>query len=145
MVTTNQDGEHLRLLSIFHYVVAGLAALFSFLPLFYTAMGWFILHAPPDPHQKGGPPPEIFGWILIVVGVAFFLLGMAFSICVAISGRCLARRRGYWFAFVLACVECLFFPFGIILGVFTLIVLVRPAVKVLFGIAPAPVVGPASS
>jgi hypothetical protein len=26
----NQDAEHLRLLSIFHYIVGGLAALFSF-------------------------------------------------------------------------------------------------------------------
>src|SRR5260370_41390118 len=29
----NQDAEHLRLLAIFHYVVAGLAALFSLFPL----------------------------------------------------------------------------------------------------------------
>jgi hypothetical protein len=29
----NQDKEHLRLLAIFHYVVASLAALFSPLPL----------------------------------------------------------------------------------------------------------------
>jgi uncharacterized membrane protein YuzA (DUF378 family) len=29
----NQDAEHLRLLSIFHYIVGGLAALFSFFPL----------------------------------------------------------------------------------------------------------------
>jgi hypothetical protein len=30
----NQDREHLRLLAIFHYVVAGLAALFSFFHCF---------------------------------------------------------------------------------------------------------------
>jgi hypothetical protein len=35
----NQDREHLRLLAIFHYVVAGLAALFSFFPLLYTTVG----------------------------------------------------------------------------------------------------------
>jgi hypothetical protein len=32
----DQDTEQLRLLSIFHYIVAGLAALFSFFPLLYT-------------------------------------------------------------------------------------------------------------
>jgi hypothetical protein len=32
----SQDSEHLQLLAIFHYVVAGLAALLSFLPLFYS-------------------------------------------------------------------------------------------------------------
>ncbi len=137
MAISTQDEEHLRLLAIFHYVVGGLAVLFSFLPLFYTAMGWFILHAPPDPHQKGGPPPEIFAWIFIVIGLVLFSLGIAFSICVVISGRCIARRRRYWFSFVMACVECLFVPFGVILGVFTLIVLIRGSVKEMFGIAPA--------
>ena len=29
MITVSQDGEHLRLLSIFHYVVGGLMALFA--------------------------------------------------------------------------------------------------------------------
>jgi hypothetical protein len=33
----NQDKEHLRLLAIFHYVVAGLAALLSFFPLLCEA------------------------------------------------------------------------------------------------------------
>jgi hypothetical protein len=32
----DHDIEQLKLLSIFHYVVAGLAALFSFFPLLYT-------------------------------------------------------------------------------------------------------------
>ena len=30
----NEDLEHLRLLSIFHYVVAGIGALFACLPVF---------------------------------------------------------------------------------------------------------------
>jgi len=38
----------------------------------------------------------------------------------------------YWFAFVMACIECLFIPFGTILGVFTIIVLSRESVKTLF-------------
>jgi hypothetical protein len=32
----DRDTEQLNLLAIFHYVVAGLAALFSFFPLIYT-------------------------------------------------------------------------------------------------------------
>ena len=35
----NQDLEHLRLLSIFHYVVAGLAALFALIPVFHLVFG----------------------------------------------------------------------------------------------------------
>jgi len=41
---------------------------------------------------------------------------------------------GYWFSFVVACVECLFIPFGVVLGAFTIIVLSRRSVKELYGI-----------
>jgi membrane protein YqaA with SNARE-associated domain len=44
----------------------------------------------------------------------------------------LAKHSLYWFAFAIACVECLFIPFGTILGVFTIIVLSREPVKALF-------------
>ena len=35
----SQDVEHLRLLSIFHYILAGLAGLCSFFPAIYLVMG----------------------------------------------------------------------------------------------------------
>ncbi len=65
----NHDSEHLRLLAIFHYVVSGLAVLFSFFPLLYSAMGGFMLYAAhhPGPHNQE-PPPAIVGWIFIVFG-----------------------------------------------------------------------------
>jgi hypothetical protein len=34
--------------------------------------------------------------------------------------------------FVVAAIECIFMPFGTVLGVFTIIVLSRPSVKALF-------------
>jgi len=129
------DEGHLRLLSIFHYIVGGLAALFSFFPLLYGAFGGFMLYAASHPQmQQGEPPPAALGWFFIGVGALFFLIGEAMSVCIALSGRFIARRRRYWFAFVMACIECLFFPFGIILGVFTIIVLSRATVKQLFGV-----------
>jgi cell division protein FtsW (lipid II flippase) len=135
----NSDTEHLRLLSIFHYVVSGLAALFSFFPLLYSGMGllfvWAAQH--PNPKQTGEPPPEFLGWIFVALGGFFFLVGLTMAICIFISGRTLAKRKRYWFTFVVACIECLFMPFGTILGVFTLIVLSRESVKKLFGIEPA--------
>ena len=129
----NHDTEHLWLLAIFHYVVAALAALFSFFPLLYSAMGGFMLYAAHHPGPSNQePPPAILGWIFIVFGALFFLAGLAMAICILIAGRSLARQRRYWFAFVMACIECLFMPFGTILGVFTIIVLSRESVKTLF-------------
>jgi hypothetical protein len=130
----NQHAEHLQLLTIFHYVVAGLAALFSFFPLLYSLVGGFLLYAAhhPGPNNQE-PPPAFLGWIFIAVGVVFFLAGMTMAICILIAGQCLSRRKAYSFALVIACVECLFIPFGTILGVFTIIVLSRESVKALFG------------
>jgi cytochrome bd-type quinol oxidase subunit 2 len=136
----NQDKEHLRLLAIFHYVVAGLAALFSFFPLLYTTIGAIFIfaarHGTPKPGEE--PQPEFNGWIFAIVGSLLFLLGIAIAICILIAGRSLAKRTRYWFALVVACIECLFIPFGTILGVFTIIVLSRESVKALFSTAQAP-------
>ena len=133
----NQDSEHLRLLSILHYVVAGLAALFSFFPLLYTTVGGIFIfaarHGTPKPGEE--LPPEFLGWIFIVLGSLLFLLGIAMAICILIAGRCLSRRKCYSFALVIACIECLFMPFGTILGVFTIVVLSRESVRELFSAA----------
>src|SRR5262245_25721184 len=121
MVTPSNDDQHLRLLSTFHYVVAGLTALFALFPLIHVALGWFFLHAPPP--KQGEPPPAFVGYIFMVFGAAFFLLGQSFAACVFAAGRCIHSRTRYWFVFVMACFQCAFFPFGTVLGVFTLIVL----------------------
>ena len=133
----NQDTEHLRLLSIFHYVVAGLAALFSLFPLLYTTIGTIFVFAARHGTAKPGEelPPEFLGWIFVVIGALLFLLGIAMAICIFIAGRCLSRRRCYSFALVMACIECLFIPFGTILGVFTIVALSRESVKTLFSTA----------
>jgi hypothetical protein len=80
-------------------------------------------------------PPEFLGWIFAVLGSALFVTGIAMAICILIAGRCLSRRRCYSFALVMACIECLFVPFGTILGVFTIVVLSRESVKALFSTA----------
>ena len=136
----NQDREHLRLLAIFHYVVAGLAALFSFFPLLYTTVGAIFIFAARHGTAKPGEelPPEFLGWIFAVVGLLLFLLGIAMAICILLAGRCLSRNKRYTFALVMACIECLFIPFGTILGVFTIIALLREPVKGLFAAEQTP-------
>ena len=130
----NQDKEHLQLLAIFHYVVAGLAALFSFFPLLYTTVGAIFIFAARHGTAKPGEdlPPEFLGWIFVVLGSLLFLIGIAMAICILIAGRSLALRERYSFVLVMACIECLFIPFGTILGVFTIVVLFRESVRALF-------------
>jgi hypothetical protein len=109
------------------------AALFSFFPLFYSVIGGFFLYAAGHPGTNNQePPPAFVGWIFIVLGAVFFFAGVTMAICILIAGRCLSRGNGYSFALVIACIECLFIPFGTILGVFTIIVLSQESVRGLF-------------
>jgi hypothetical protein len=130
----DRDTEQLNLLAIFHYVVGGLAALFSFFPLLYTAIGVAFIFAARHGTAKPGEelPPEFLGWIFAVLGFLWFVVGLTMAICILIAGRSLALRKRYLFALVIACIECLFVPFGTILGVFTIVALSRESVKTLF-------------
>ena len=90
-------------------------------------------HPPTNPAQQ--PPPAALGWAFVVLGIFLFFIGVVFAIVLAFAGRSLSRLKHYWFAFVVACIECIFIPFGTILGVFTIIVLSRESVKTLFSSA----------
>jgi hypothetical protein len=133
------DAQHLRLLSIFHYVVGGLTALFACFPLIHLGLGLAMLFSPEFFHTKPGeqPPPQAIGWLFTCIGGLMFLAGQAMAVCTVVAGRFIARRKRYWFIFVMACIECAFFPFGTVLGVFTIVTLSRETVKRLFGVTPS--------
>lgn len=123
--------NHLRLLSIFHYVLAGLAGLFSLFPIVHIAMGVAMISGALD-RGSASPPPPAFGWLFVAMGVAFMLVGFGYVALVAVAGRFLARKRHWTFCVVVAALSCAFFPFGTVLGVFTIIVLAKPEVKAAF-------------
>lgn len=83
---------------------------------------------------KGGPPPDLVGWFFMAFAGGFIVLGLTVATCVALAGRFLARRKHYLFCLIVAGVTAaMCMPFGTMLGVFSIIVLVRPAVKEAFG------------
>ena len=133
----NQDLDHLRLLAIFHYVVAAMAGLFSLLPIIHLAIGIAVITGHLDGRHGGQAMPALFGWLFVAFASAWMLLGFTFAICLVLAGRFLARRRHYLYCLIMACVACTFMPLGTVLGVFTILVLMRPSVKELFGQAPA--------
>ena len=127
-----RDEEQLRLLSIFHYVASGLAALFACFPVFHLTIGLVLVFAPQAFAGNGQPPPAFLGWFFVIFAATFMLLGWTFAAFILTAGRCLARRKHYMFCLIMAGVECLFMPFGTVLGTFTIITLVREPVKQLF-------------
>jgi hypothetical protein len=128
----NEDLQYLKLLSIFHYVVGGIAALFSFIPVIYVVIGILAVCIPGSFEGESEAMPLFFGWIFIIMGAVLIVLGWAFSTCTILAGRFLARRIHYMFCIVMAAIECIFMPFGTVLGVFTIVVLTRPSVREMF-------------
>jgi len=129
------DIQHLDILSIFHYVVAGISALFSLFPIFHLMMGISILAGgffPPEAEMEAPFPFWLFGLMFTLIPAAIIFFGLVFSAFIAAAGYFLAKRKNHTFCLVMAGVGCIFMPFGTVLGVFTIIVLSRPSVKELF-------------
>ena len=132
-MTSNQDQQHLNILSIFHYVVGGLTALFACLPIFHLAIGISMLSGGfgPAPSDEAFPM-QLFGLLFVIVPAIIILLGWALAGAIVVAGIFLSKRQKYTYCLVVAGLECIFMPFGTVLGIFTIIVLVRPTVKALF-------------
>ncbi len=132
---TEQQKGYLDLLAIGHYVVGGLAGLVSCFALIYLVLGGFMMANPRA--FKPDEPPAFVGCIVFGIGAAILLAGWAYSALTIYAGRCLARRRKYSLALVMAVISCLFTPFGTLVGIFTIILLLQPEVKALFEAPPA--------
>ncbi len=132
--STDRDGEHLRLLAIFHYVLAAIGAVFACFPLLHVGLGLMMVLNPDFLAEgpKANPPPWWFGYIFVVLGGLMVLAGWAMAIATFISGRFMARRRHRMFSFVVAAILCIFMPFGTVLGIFTIIVLSKESVQRLY-------------
>lgn len=136
----NRVDENLRLLSIFHYVVAGIVGIFSCLPIIHIVLGMLMLIKPDMMCGEDctEAPPAFVGWLFIGIGAMVMLGGFTLAIMTALAGRFLARHRHYTFCMAVAAALCLFMPFGTLLGVFTLITITKSDVKALFAPANAP-------
>lgn len=133
----NDDIRHLELLGTFHYVVGAILALFGLFPILHLIMGIAVLTGSFD-NSNGNSPPDLFG--LIFVFAALMMMGCMWALAAAVflAGNRLKNHTNYTYCLVVAAIECMFTPFGTVLGVLTIIVLVRPSVKALFGLPAAP-------
>jgi hypothetical protein len=78
-------------------------------------------------------------WIFGAIAVGLAVVTLTTGLCNLYAGVALRRRRHRIFVMVMAVLNCLAAPYGTVLGIFTLLVLQRPAAKELFAGA---VVGP---
>ena len=129
-----QDAEHLKLLAIFHYVLAGLQVLFGCFFIIYIVMGGFMLSGGMGSGTAPSPaPPKELGWFFILIGGFAILLSWGMAVGHFLAGRWISSRQNWMFCFVVACIGCINVPLGTALGIFTILVMQRPTVKQIFG------------
>lgn len=133
------DASHLNSLSVCHFVWGALIALFACLGLIYVAMGVAVLSGrmpgivpATSPAAPNPMDDRFFGIMFTCMGVGMTTLGWLFAGCTIASGVFLRRRRRRVFSIVIAAINCASFPFGTVLGVFTLMVLMRDSVRSLY-------------
>lgn len=131
-----KDLEHLKLLGIFHYIWGALSLIGGIVIGGYLlVIGIILMNNPPtSTSSQDSGTASMAGGILIGVGVVLFFIVVVYGILTLMAGGKYRKHQGgYWFCFILAIVTLVIggIP-GIVLGIFSLIVLSRDSVKALF-------------
>ncbi|MBN1226776.1 MAG: hypothetical protein JXA79_07270 [Deltaproteobacteria bacterium] len=129
----NEDLKHLDLLALFHYIMGGITAFFACIPFIHVFIGLAIVSGIFFEQFDRSGPPSFFGWFFVIFGSLFILLGWCLAVFMFITGKKLKHRKNRIFCMVVAGVECMFMPFGTVLGVLTLIALSKDSIKEIFG------------
>jgi hypothetical protein len=128
----NEDIKNLDLLSLFHYILGGITALFACIPFLHVFIGLAMISGKFFEEANGSAPPPFIGWLFVIMGLVFILLGWCLALFMVVTGKKLKSRKNRMFCMVVAGVECIFMPFGTVLGVLTLIVLNKDSIKEIF-------------
>ncbi len=140
--------ERLRFLAVGYYVRGGVIIVFSSFLLFYVIMlsafsfipesKWNPSPTPTPsvsaftlptttPHPSNSEaPPAIFFRIIAGVISGIMLLGWSFGALTLYAGRSIQKRKRKALIYVMAAFNCMFIPYGTLLGVFTFIILGSP-------------------
>jgi len=139
----DQIKQNIRTISTLYYVLAGITAVFSLIPLIHVTIGIVALSGgmTPDIQPPGGAegmeniepfPDKIFGGIFLGVGLFFIILGEAFAFIFFLTARKMSRFSSYKFCMIGSGISCAFAPLGTALGIFSLINLNKPEARELF-------------
>jgi hypothetical protein len=127
------DEEHLKLLSLFHYIKGALTVGFSLLGILYFLFMSSLIKMigrieGPAHYNVQEFPLEIFATIMILVWI-MILLFLTFGVLQIFSGYYLRKKRHRIFSFVIGIIQLIEIPYGTILGIMTIVVLSRSSVE----------------
>ena len=87
----SKDTQHLDLLAIFHYVVAGLTALGSLIPLIHLTIG---IGMASGRFAQEDPLAREIGLVFIFIASVLIVMGLTFAVFVVLAGRNLRENPG---------------------------------------------------
>ncbi len=119
------DNDLLSIVSIFHFVLGGFQMLFSLIGLIYLGMGILIASGELE-SAKGTPPPAEIGWIFGAVGIVFTLVFLTIGLLAIKTGTNIRKRKNRTFCIVIDSILCMMIPLGTIVGIFGLVLLMKP-------------------
>jgi len=93
----NQDQQYVKILAIFHFVVAGISALFACFPIIHFVVGLGMLGLSLGAGFSEGAFPEavipgLVGLLFTLIAGSVILFGWAFAVCVALAGLFLLKK-----------------------------------------------------
>jgi len=131
----SQNDDVLRVLAVFHFVLAGMATMVALFPAVHLIVGIGLVSGaftnPGDPF-----PFALVGWLFIIFASCWIVCGLVFAALMTVAGRMLLKRRRYHFCLAMAGLACMFMPFGTILGAFTIIILMKADIRAQFQPSP---------
>jgi hypothetical protein len=129
---TPQDVEHLKTLAIVHYIVGVVIALSGFMGIFHFGIGVAMLVGafPAKPEEQA--MLTFMGAMFAGMAGLFMVMLWTLGAAVIWGGRNLQRRGSWMMGMVISVVLLAYTPIGTILGVLTMVVLLRPNVKAVF-------------
>lgn len=133
LISRTQLEQRLRALAIAHFLLAALAAVVTILVLISALAFSASMYG-----LTGGNLVDAFSYFR-AIGAGTLLASFTMAVISAAAGWNLLTQRSRKFGLVLELAILFLFPFGTILGVVTLLVLVRAPVREQFGV-PAPAV-----
>ena len=141
------DAGHLKLLSIFHFIMAGCSVLgLAFLFFHYQLTRQSLVHD--GALRQPSADAASLAWFLSFSKWFYFVLGGIDILCAVgnlLSGFYIRERKHRTFSLIVAGLNCLRMSIGTVLGIFTFIVLLRNSVREAYdfpaGTAPLPTPG----
>lgn len=131
------DEEHLKLLVLFHRIYGIMVIVFSLLGVGYIFLLRFIFSFSKNSSHftysnvVQSYPAEIIN-IYAIILVVIIVICITIGVCNLLSAQYIKKRKLRIFSIVVACVDCISFPLGTIIGVLTLVVLLRNSVIELY-------------